>query len=128
MFDALVVDDEEDICEILKEELGTLGLQVVSATTGEAALQLNETNEWKVCLVDLKLATAITGLDVIKAIREKRPQTIVIAMTGYVDLGLKQEAEKLGVAGYFGKPDDIRPDVFRGKIEAILNREGREKK
>jgi len=121
MLNALVVDDEEDICDVLKEELEVLGLDVVSAMTGEEALQLNETNEWKICLVDLKLATAITGLDVIKAIRSRWPKALVIAMTGYVDLGLRQETEKLGVAAYFVKPDDIRPDVFKGKIESILH-------
>ena len=128
MFNALVVDDEEDICEILKEELETLGLQVVSAMTGEEALRLNETHEWKICLVDLKLATSTTGLDVIKAVRDKWPKTLVIAMTGYVDLGLKHETERLGVAAYFGKPDDLRPEIFARKIKEILNQSGREKK
>ena len=128
MFDALVVDDEEDICEVLKEELEALGLETISAATGEAALKLTEMNEWKLCLVDLKLATAVTGLDVIKAIRSRRPRAIVIAMTGYVDVGLRQETEELGVAAYFGKPDDLRPEVFARKIKEILNQTGREKK
>ena len=120
MFDALVVDDEEDICEILAEELGTAGFKAVSAMTGEEALRLSETNEWKLCLVDLKLATSMTGLDVIRALRARWPKAVVIAMTGYVDVGLRQETEKLGVAAYFGKPDDIRPEVFKKKIQAIL--------
>jgi ActR/RegA family two-component response regulator len=120
VFDALVVDDEEDICGHLKDELDSLGLAAVSATTGEEALRLGEANEWKLCVIDLKLATAVTGLDVIKSIRARRPKAVVIAMTGYVDLGLKQETERLGVAAYFGKPDDIRPDVFKKKIDALL--------
>jgi len=121
MFNALVVDDEEDICEVLAEELGRMGFQSVSATTGEEALRLTEENDWKICVIDLKLATAITGLDVIKAIRSRRPKAIVIAMTGYVDIGLKQETEKLGVAAYFGKPDDILLNVFEQKIQEILS-------
>lgn len=124
-FNALVVDDEEDICEVLAEELGKMNFQTVSATTGEEALRLTEENDWKICVIDLKLATAITGLDVIKAIRLRRPRAIVIAMTGYVDIGLKQETEKLGVRAYFGKPDDIRSDVFSTKIKAILEKGGK---
>lgn len=120
MFKALVVDDEEDIGEILKEELEILGLETISVATGEAALKLTELNDWKLCLVDLKLATAMTGLDVIRAIRAKRPKARIVAMTGYVDVGLRQETEKLGVSAYFGKPDDLRPEVFKKKIEAIL--------
>lgn len=121
MFNALVVDDEEDICEVLAEELAKTGLEPVSATTGEEALRLTEKNDWKLCVVDLKLATAITGLDVIKAIRSRRPKAVIIAMTGYVDIGLQQETEKLGVKAYFGKPDDIRPDVFSAKVKGILS-------
>ena len=121
MFDALVVDDEEDIGEILKEELEELGLVTIAVATGEAALKLTEMNEWKLCLVDLKLATSVTGLDVIRAIRERRPKALVIAMTGYVDVSLRQETEKLGVAAYFAKPDDLRPEVFRRKIKAVLD-------
>lgn len=124
MFNALVVDDEEDISEILAEELEKLGLNTVSATTGEAALRLTDANEWKICIVDLKLVTAITGLDVIKAIRSRQPRAIVIAITGYVDIGLKQETEKLGVTAYFGKPDDLRPGVFERKIQEILSQKG----
>jgi len=127
VFDSLVVDDEEDICEVLAEELKALGFNSVSAVTGEEALRLSEHNEWKLCVIDLKLATAVTGLDVIKAIRSRWPKALVIAMTGYVDIGLEQETEKLGVAAYFGKPDDIRPDVFKGKIETILSQTGRGK-
>ncbi len=124
MLNALVLDDEEDICEVLVEEIEALGLNPISATTGEEALRLNETNEWKLCLIDLKLSTAITGLDVIKAIRARWPQAVVIAMTGYVDIALQQETEKLGVAGYFGKPDDIRPNVFKEKVQTILAQKG----
>lgn len=124
MFNALVVDDEEDISEILAEGLGKLGFNATSATTGETALRLTEENEWKICIVDLKLSTTITGLDVIKAVRSRWPRALVIAMTGYVDVKLQQETEKLGVAAYFGKPDDIRPEIFKGKIQAILSQEG----
>ena len=124
MPNALVLDDEADICEVLAEEIAALGFDPVSVTTGEEALQLNETNEWKLCLVDLKLSTAITGLDVIKVIRARWPEAVVIAMTGYVDVGLKQETEKLGVAAYFGKPDDVRPEVFKRKIQEIIFQKG----
>jgi CheY-like chemotaxis protein len=120
MLRALVVDDEEDICEVLSETLQGLGFQTSTAMTGEEALQLTKKNEWSLCMVDMRLATAVTGLDVIKGIRTSWPKAVVIAMTGYVDLGLQQETQKLGVAGYLGKPEDIRPDVFPAKIKALF--------
>jgi DNA-binding NtrC family response regulator len=118
---AMVVDDEEDICEfltkILKEKLG---FDVEAALSGEKALEFVEKSEFQICVVDLKLSTAVTGLDVIEAIRKKWPKTKVVAMSGYVDIGLKQKAEHLGVTGFFEKPQDIRPDVFETKIKALI--------
>ena len=118
---AMVVDDEEDICEFLTQILKeNLGFDVVVALTGEKALELVATNEFQLCVVDLKLSTAITGLDVIDAIRKKWPRTKVVAMSGYVDIGLRQKAEHLGVIGFFEKPQDIRPDLFESKIKALI--------
>jgi DNA-binding NtrC family response regulator len=118
---AMVVDDEEDICEFLAHILKeNLGFDVAAALTGEKALAWVETHEFQLCVVDLKLSTAITGLDVIEAIRKKWPRTKVVAMSGYVDMGLRQKAEHLGVIGFFEKPQDIRPDLFESKIKALI--------
>ena len=90
--------------------------------TAEKALELVEKNEFQICVVDLKLSTSVTGLDVIVAIRKKWPSAKVVAMSGYVDIGLRQKAEHLGVIGFFEKPQDIRPDVFETKIKALLRK------
>ena len=118
---ALVVDDEEDICDFLTQIFREkLGFDVEALLSGEKALESIEKNEFQICVVDLKLSTSVTGLDVIKAIRMKWPRTIVIAMSGYIDIGLRQKAEHLGVAGFFEKPQDIRPDIFESKIKALI--------
>jgi len=118
---AMVVDDEEDICEFLTQILKeNLGFDVSVALTGEKALEFVGTHEFQLCVVDLKLATAITGLDVIEAIRKKWPKTKVVAMSGYIDIGLRQKAEHLGVIGFFEKPQDIRPDIFESKIKTLI--------
>lgn len=121
MPDVLVVDDEEEICEMLREELEKKNFSVASAGSGEEALRLLNEKKWDAAIVDLKLATAITGLEVIKAVRAKWPRAAVFAMTGYVDVALKQEAERLGVKGYLAKPDDIvKPDVLAGKLQSAM--------
>jgi DNA-binding NtrC family response regulator len=120
---AMVVDDEEDICEFLTQILKEkFEFDVEAALSGEKALELVEKNEFQICVVDLKLSTSVTGLDVIAAIRKKWPSAKVVAMSGYVDIGLRQKAEHLGVIGFFEKPQDIRPDVFETKIKALLRK------
>ncbi|MFA6599649.1 MAG: response regulator [Candidatus Omnitrophota bacterium] len=120
---ALVVDDEEDICDLLGEELERFGLEVSTANIGETAVQLIEQSQWLLCVFDMKLPTTISGLDLIRLVKAKSPKTIVAAMTGYVDVALQQEIEKAGADVYLSKPDDLRRDVFHEKIKALL--EGR---
>lgn len=120
---ALVVDDEEDICEFLGKILTeTFGFTVQSAISGEKALELIKQEEMDLCLVDLKLSTAVTGLDVITGIRDIRSHAKVIAMSGYVDIGLRQKAENLGVSDFFEKPRDLHPDIFESKIRNLLQK------
>ena len=121
MNSVLIVDDEQEICETLKEQLEGLGAEVATALTGEDALKFIEERAWKLVIVDIKLATTITGMDVIRAVRKAQPKALVVAMTGYVDVGLRQEAEKLGVLEYLAKPDDILPNAFRPKMKALLS-------
>lgn len=76
--------------------------------------------EYQLCVIDLKLATALTGLDVIAAIRERQPKARVVAMSGYIDIGMRQKAEHLGVTDFFEKPQDIQPDIFEMKVKALV--------
>ena len=121
----LIVDDEEDICDFLVQLVRGMGLEAEFAVSGEQALAWVDKRKWDVAIVDLKLSTSISGLDVIRALRMKSPGTLVAAMTGYVDVGLRQEVEKLGVTDYFEKPGDMLPDTFMGKFNGILAKAGR---
>ena len=122
MVNALVVDDEEDICDFLKGELEEFQFEVFTALTGEKAIYLADEKRIDFSIVDLRLSTAVTGLEVIRYLQKKWPGTVVAAMSGYVDIGLRQETGKLGVHTYFVKPDDVQPSVFRQKIQALLEK------
>lgn len=120
MPDVLIVDDEEDICDFLSQSLEREGLNVLYAVTGEQALSLIDENDFKVCVIDLKLCTTVTGMDVIKKARSRRPNAKVVAMSGYIDMGLRQEAEQVGVCRFFEKPGDLKPEVFCEKVKVLL--------
>jgi DNA-binding NtrC family response regulator len=124
MVSFLLVDDEEDICDFLSGALEMMGFESKYALSGEVALSLIEQNKFDVAIVDFKLPTSITGLDVIKVIRKQYPNTLVIAMSGYVDIGLAQEIKQIGVCDYLEKPRDIHPSVFSNKIQKLLKQYG----
>jgi DNA-binding NtrC family response regulator len=127
MANILIVDDEEDICDFLSDILQKMGLDVKYVFSGEEALKLIAGEKFDIAFVDLKLSTSITGLNVIKAIRDKCPQTIVAAMSGYIDVGLAQETRHLGVSDYLEKPRDIQPDAFAKKVQLMLQKFGNQK-
>lgn len=119
---ALIVDDEEMIGELLTDELAKFGFEVDYATTGEKGIELVKTKVYSFAIIDMKLSTALTGLDVMREIRERQPKTVVVAMTGYIDISMKQEAEHMGVQDFFMKPDDLRPEVFQQKVAKLLEK------
>ena len=118
----LVVDDEEELCEGLREMLEPLGLTVKCAFSGEEALKLIEANNFKLCIIDLKLSTAITGLDLIKTLRQKQPGALLIAMSGYIDSLLRHKAEECKIDGYIEKPRDLRQEIFSGIVQKLLTK------
>ena len=122
MIDVLIVDDEEDICDFLTQISEELGFKAAFALTGEEALKLIDQNGVKVCVIDLRLSTAMSGIDVIKAIRARKPETVLAAMSGYIDVGLKQEAERFHVSAYLEKPTDLKPGAFTAKLKDLMSK------
>lgn len=116
MLKILIVDDEEDIRDFLREELESPERLIRTASTGEEAFELIDDKQWDLAFIDLKLATGVSGLDVIDVLKRKCPTVTVAAITGYVDIAMKQKAEKLGIKAFLMKPDDIQPDVLAEKM------------
>ena len=103
----LIVDDDPNQLEILHEFLKRKGFLPVSAQSGSAALALSESDERiDVALIDLQLED-MSGLDVLRGIKEHSPKTECILLTGNASQKTAIEAIQLGAYGYFQKPFDI---------------------
>jgi len=102
----LVVDDEESIVWVLRKAVESLGLQVVTASTAERALEAARTRTPDVILLDVKLP----GMDGLKALEEfKRvaPYAKVVVMTAHGSLDTAVRALKLGALEYLPKPFEL---------------------
>ena len=99
----LVVDDHEGIRFFLEEMLARDGHQVVAVGSGEAALECIAIQEFDVVLLDLKL-TGIGGMQVLSALHQQAPDTVVIVLTGHGSLETAVEALRLGAHDYLFKP------------------------
>jgi DNA-binding response OmpR family regulator len=112
----LVVDDEGAIRYSVSKTLQRVGYEVDEAATGEEALDMMTKREYDVVLTDIRMP-GLTGVELLKRIKDISPDAIVILMTGYASLGTAVESLRLGAHDYLIKPSssqDIRQSVSRG--------------
>lgn len=99
----LVVDDEEVIRLCYRRVLSGDGFSVVSVVDGREALELIEAKKFDVILLDLRMP-GLDGLQVLKAIKDRSPESEVVIVTGYPSIDTAKEAVRLGAYDYLAKP------------------------
>jgi signal transduction histidine kinase len=101
----LIIDDDPRMRELLFECLAPLGCEVTQANSGQQALELTKAQPFDVVLLDLMLPD-VEGMKVFRDIRQQRPETEVIVLTGYGSLESAIEALRIGAYDYVTKPFD----------------------
>ena len=100
----LIVDDEPIIRELCACALENY--RILLAENGLDALRFLETEEVDIVLSDVMMPK-VTGLDLLKKVKEQRPDRAVILMTGYSDKNLILEALKAGADDFINKPINV---------------------
>jgi len=105
----IIVDDEVKMVEGMKEFFELMGHAVFGCYNGGSALEVMKKEAPLLALCDLNLKDSpVTGLDVVKEITEKYPQTKVIIMTGYGgEQGIRDMCMKYNPFMYLDKPVDL---------------------
>jgi DNA-binding NtrC family response regulator len=114
----LVIDDEPVIRDTLAEYLGQEGFHVVTAASGEKALELAQRQCFDVVLCDLHLP-GIDGIEALERLKQASPQTFVLLITAYATVENAVEAFQKGAADYLMKP--IIFDEVSSKIRRLLS-------
>lgn len=99
----LVVDDERSMREFLSIALSRAGHEVVTAESGEEALNLLPRQSFDLVITDLRMEK-LTGIDVLKKVQESSPETEVIVITAYATPETAIKAMKAGAYDYIQKP------------------------
>lgn len=106
--DLLIVDDDPLISESLKEMLLLEGYAADAVLDGQAALARLESDRYKLVLSDIQMP-GLNGVELLKELKGRAPETIVILITGHGHIEGAVEAIKLGAYDYITKPiDDLR--------------------
>jgi two-component system response regulator AtoC len=108
MLTIFVVDDERIVRVTTADDLRDAGYNVREFVSGQAALQqLNDSNETvDIIITDLNMPN-LNGIEFLAKIKEIRPETYVLLMTGYATVETAVEAMKLGAYDYISKPFNI---------------------
>ncbi len=115
----LVVEDDTAIRHGLTDSLVMSGYEVLSAKDGQEALSLIHLEEFDLALLDIVLPF-VSGLDILKKIRQDRPTVPIMMLTAKGAETDKVRGLKLGADDYIVKPFGILEVLAR--IEAVLRR------
>ena len=99
----LVVDDEVLMRNFLIEALKRKGLEAMAAENGSKALALLNEQSFDLVITDMKMP-GMTGMDVLKAVKEISPRTLVIVITAFGTIENAVEAMQKGAFHYLIKP------------------------
>ena len=116
----LVVDDDADVLTTITAALSTTGARLLTASDGNAAVEICEREHPDVVILDMMLPkrSGFLVLERIKARKAKGTKPHVIMITGNLGTRHKTYAESLGVEDYLNKP--FRIDRLMGSLEKIL--------
>ncbi|MBI5100389.1 MAG: sigma-54-dependent Fis family transcriptional regulator [Nitrospirae bacterium] len=99
----LIVEDEEVLCESLRRVLQREGYIVDTVGSAEAALEIFDEGFYDLIITDIILP-GITGIELLKKIKDSLPEQIVVIMTAYASLETAVEALRAGAYDYVVKP------------------------
>lgn len=116
----LIVDDDVNLCKVLKEELIEVGYEADYVNNGLAAFGYLRQNRPDLILLDLKMP-GMDGFDVLKELKAKKIELKVIVLTAYADVKSAIDSAKLGASDFISKPYDF--DELLITIRKVLQRD-----
>ncbi|MBJ6752157.1 sigma-54-dependent transcriptional regulator [Geomonas anaerohicana] len=123
----LIIDDDSSLRRVLEYNLQQEGYDVYTAADGSTGLQYFEEKSPQLVITDLKMP-GMTGFEVLSAIKERAPSTVVIVLTAFGAIDTAVEAMKLGAFHYLTKPfnrEELKVTVLKGLQLQGLSEENR---
>jgi CheY-like chemotaxis protein len=102
-FHVLVVDDEKNICDLLKQAMEASGCSVHAVCDGREAVKLAQENRFDAIFLDIKMP-GMNGVEVLKNLRSTQPNASFVMITGYATSDLVDESLSSGAFVCLSKP------------------------
>jgi DNA-binding NtrC family response regulator len=127
LLNLLIVEDERSVRECCREVARSLGFNTQLAESCDECYRVLNSINVDVILLDLRLPGS-NGLELLRQIRSRRPEAVVIVMTGFATVQSAVQAMKLGAYDYITKPfnfDELRLELERVTTHLKLTAENR---
>ena len=127
LLNLLIVEDERSVRECCREVARSLGFNTQLAESCDECYRVLNTVNVDVILLDLRLPGS-NGLELLRQIKNRRPEAVVIVMTGFATVQSAVQAMKLGAYDYITKPfnfDELRLELERVTTHLKLTAENR---
>lgn len=125
----LIIDDEVDICHVLKDLLEfeeSDDYEVEYVTTAEDAFQRLGKNQYAVLFVDIKLGGTVSGIDIIKECRRLNPLPTVVVISALtrdaLDPIFRREGIQDLIYAFYEKTETLTPQVIINLIGNLLKK------
>ncbi len=115
----LVIDDDKHIRDACRQILVKDHYDVTEAEDGLQGLEFLKNKVYDIVILDLKMP-GISGMSVLKKIKENYSDTVVIVITGYATVESAVEAMKIGANDFLPKP--FTPDALRVIIKRVVEK------
>jgi len=102
----LLVDDETDFLEAMSDRMTARGMEVTTAASAVDAIAILEKTSFDAIVLDFQMP-GMDGMEALKTIKAKRPESQIILLTGYATVQKGVEAMKIGAADFIEKPADL---------------------
>ena len=103
----LLVDDEQNWRNLIKEILEKDGYDVRTADSGDSAIELFDAGEYHLVVTDIRMESEFRGIEVLEYIKKRSPITPVIMLTAYSTVQTAKESILKGAVDFFVKGEII---------------------
>lgn len=120
----LVTDDEAEIRDIIIESIKPFGYNILQAENGQKALELIETHDIDVALLDIAMPV-MSGIELLKKVKSKNPSATCLMVTAFGNKEMIKEALVAGAFDFIEKP--FNPATLANRVERAVQSHERER-
>jgi DNA-binding NtrC family response regulator len=114
----IIIDDDSLILRSIEKQLNKENFEIELINDPCIGLKKLENEEYSLLICDIRMKP-ITGLELLRSIKETHPDIPVIIMTGFIDDGIMEKAKEIGYNDYLIKP--FRKKSLTDSINRIFN-------